>query len=150
MVITSWLSALSSKFFGKKLPPRMRKEPSKQGPQASATSEVLEERTLMSVNPVMDVYTEGVDEDHVFNVDAPGVLVNDPSGSGTRLAVQVTSTAVGVAVLRSDGSFTYTPGEVCNRWVREISPSRNSHIKSSIQGIKRRASHKLCSSGCRV
>lgn len=110
MVITSWLSALSSKFFGKKLPPRTRKQPSKQGPQASATSEVLEERTLMTVNPVIDIYTEGVDEDHVFNVNAPGVLSNDPLGVGVRSTIQVTNTAVGSAVLNSDGSFTYDPG----------------------------------------
>ncbi|MDB5339752.1 MAG: hypothetical protein JWN70_5371, partial [Planctomycetaceae bacterium] len=113
MVITSWLSALSSKLFGKKHTPRTRNQQSKIAAQASQASEVLEERTLMTVNPVIDIYdpnTATIDEDHVFNVNAPGVLANDPTGVGALSTIQVTNTAVGIAVMNADGSFTYTPG----------------------------------------
>ena len=110
VVITSWLSALSSKLFSKKTPPRTRNQQSKLAVQATQASEVLEERTLMTVNPVIDIYTTGIDEDHAFNVPAPGVLANDPAGVGALATIQVTNTAVGVAVLNADGSFVYTPG----------------------------------------
>ncbi len=112
MVITSWLAALSSKLFGKKKTPRTRSQQSKLAAQASQASETLEERTLMTVVPVIDIYAPnaGIDEDHVFSVPAPGVLANDPAGLGTRTTIQATNTAVGVALLSSDGSFVYTPG----------------------------------------
>ena len=73
MVITSWLSALSSKFFGKKTPLRMRSQQSKPPVPASHATEVLETRTLMTVNALTDVYDTGIDED-LFGDNYPSAL----------------------------------------------------------------------------
>lgn len=107
MLITSWLAALQNKLFGKKLPTRTRLQQTKEANQATQAAEGLEQRTLMSVNALNDVYdTPGLNEDSFFTQDAAGgVLSNDPAGNGPPTAMQVGSDPA--FLLRPDGSFDF-------------------------------------------
>ncbi|MDB5391534.1 MAG: hypothetical protein JWM11_7180, partial [Planctomycetaceae bacterium] len=111
MVITSWLTALHGKFFGKKLPSRTRLQQSKAAGQATQAAEGLEQRALLTtltVVAVNDVYQNvpGLDEDSDFHQDAAGgVLANDPAGTGTRSAIQVGTDPA--FLMAADGSFEF-------------------------------------------
>lgn len=60
--------------------------------------------------PLAVANSYSVDEDAIFNVNAPGVLGNDSDPEGNALnAVLVTGTANGTLTLNANGSFTYSP-----------------------------------------
>jgi uncharacterized delta-60 repeat protein len=77
---------------------------SNSGPTASA------ELYVISLAPAATNDAYNVDEDQSLIVAAPGVLGNDPDPQGdSTTASLVSSTANGMLIFNSDGSFTYTP-----------------------------------------
>jgi VCBS repeat-containing protein len=72
--------------------------------------EQLEQRLLLTVNAVNDL-TYTTNEDTVLSVAGPGVLANDPAGTGTSHAILTNSAGLNGATLtlNDDGSFTLDP-----------------------------------------
>ncbi len=72
--------------------------------------ESLEQRTLLTAAPIAQNDGYSVFEDTVLDIAAAGVLANDTDADGDALsAVLQSGPSHGSLVLRSDGSFTYTP-----------------------------------------
>ena len=117
MVISSWLSAFTSTFFGKKTP-RTRNQQTRLAVQATQASEVLESRQMLTVNAIADAYNAGngftITEDEVFNVNATDGVVQSNDNltnlNGAYAASIVSNTAHGTVTLNADGSFSYDPG----------------------------------------
>jgi VCBS repeat-containing protein len=106
MVLATWLSSLKTKAHGRS---RSFTRSASRSQAASGFVERLEERTLLSANPVADTYA--TDENTVLTTAAPGVLTNDDLSGlvGTAEAVLVDAPAEGSLTLNPDGSFSYDP-----------------------------------------
>ena len=69
----------------------------------------LGQHEVLALSLVANPDTYAVRHDHTLTVPAPGVLGNDLNLLGTSTAVLNSTTTHGTLVLRSNGSFTYTP-----------------------------------------
>jgi hypothetical protein len=76
---------------------------------ALASTATLGPHTALALSLVATNDTYSVRHDHTLNVPAPGVLGNDLNLLGSSTAVLDTTAAHGTLLLRSNGSFTYSP-----------------------------------------